>query len=190
VIQEAHDGRLFCELNGNQGFVISFFLDMEKDQSVLEDCMICNEKKILFRTTYACEDTCCQDCISNHVKAQLERNNLRIQCLACKELMKIEDLQRVLPRDVFSLYEETSTIRSLSDDPKYVSCLNPKCGVGQVSHFFFHFFFILFIFLVCFDVFCFILFYFILFQGTNKIITKKKKKKKKSIMKEVKINLL
>jgi len=115
---------------------MNFFLDMEKDQSVVEDCMICSDKKILFRTTFACEHSCCQDCISNHVKARLEGNNLRIQCLACKELMKLEDLQRVLPRDVFNLYEETSTIRSLSDDPKYVSCLNPKCGIGQVFHFF------------------------------------------------------
>ncbi|XP_057432494.1 uncharacterized protein LOC130725266 [Lotus japonicus] len=54
-----------------------------------------------------CKHSFCSDCISNHVAAQIQQNNLKVNCpeFNCGEELKQKNLQPILPKEVFDRWE-------------------------------------------------------------------------------------
>jgi ariadne-1 len=101
-------------------------------------CPICDESKPR-REGYAfehCQHIYCIECLQAYFNTKIsERKVLEIRCPhpKCDTQVSYYDVQRVVPLESFSKYEEFTLLAALSQDPNCRWCPRPGCGNAVIG---------------------------------------------------------
>jgi IBR domain, a half RING-finger domain len=75
----------------------------------------------------------CSTCLARHLEVQLEGSGPnRLTCPICFASLTHNNVKQLVSPQTFARFDRLLTRNTISSDPNFVWCSNPKCGAGQV----------------------------------------------------------
>lgn len=75
----------------------------------------------------------CKGCLEQHLGVQLNQSGAnRLACPLCLAELTYSDIKNWASQETFARYDTLRMRTTVSSDPNFIWCSNPRCGAGQV----------------------------------------------------------
>lgn len=112
--------------------------ELAKELSLIEEgfsCPICLEDNIKSDEVFiftTCKHKQCRDCTRNHFESLIKSSTFPLNCPYCKSEATDEDVELVVPLELFNKYDEFRLKFLMESDKNYVNCPHPGCKNGVI----------------------------------------------------------